>query len=80
MRRQLALNIRAASLTGGRTAASDHDTQSILKMNIIPLLEDDFVNHLRRLNIVRSVCLKEGHGFLVWVKQHIAKFNNLCLH
>ena len=78
--RTSALNVRAASLMGGRTAASDHDTQAILKMNIIPPVGDDSINHLRRLEIVGSVCLPEDHGFLVWVQQHIKKFNNFCLH
>ena len=59
------LNIRAASLIGGRTAASDHDTHTIMKMNIIPPVGDDSIDRLRRLIIVGSVCLPEEHGFLV---------------
>ena len=65
---------------GGRTAASDHDTQAILKMTSIPPVGGDSIDHLRRLEIVGSICLPEDHGFLVWVQQHIKKFNNFCLH
>ena len=73
-----ALRVRAASLIGGRTAASDHDMQTIMKMNITPPVGGNSINHLRRLKIVGSVCLPEGHKFLVWVQKHIAKFNNFC--
>ena len=54
--------------------------QAILKMDLIPPVGGDSIDYLRRFKIVVSVCLPEGHGFLVWVKNHIAKFNNFRLH
>ena len=51
-----------------------------MKMNIIPPVGDNSTDHLIRLKIFGSVCLLEGHGFLVWVQKHIAKFNNFRLH
>ena len=75
-----ALNVRVSSLMGGKTAASDHYTQVIMKITIIPPVRDKSINHLRRLEIVESVCLLEGHRFLVWLQAHITKFDSFCLH
>jgi hypothetical protein len=71
-----ALNVRAVSLMGGKTAAFNHNTQVILKMVVTPPVGDNSINHLRRLDISTSVCLPVGHGFLTWVRTHLSKFNS----
>ena len=59
---------------------SDHNTQAITNMTITPPVGDDSIDHLRRLEVVASVCLPAGYGFLVWLQTHITKFDSFRLH
>ena len=70
------LNARAVSLMGGKTAASDRDTQAILKMVVIPPVGQESIDHLKRMEIVASVLLPPSHPFLDWLRAHIEKFDN----
>ena len=70
------LNARAVSLMGGKTAASDRDTQAILKMVVIPPVGHESIDHLKRMEIVATVLLPLGHPFLTWLRTHIKKFGN----
>ena len=71
-----ALNLRARLVHGGDTAASDADVQAMLKLEINPPLEDESIDNFKRMEIVASVLLPEGHGFLVHLREHIRGFKN----
>ena len=70
------LNTQAVSLLGGNTATSNHGTEVILKMVVVPPVGEDSIDHLRRLKIAALVCLPAGHVFLAWVRSHLKKSNS----
>ena len=61
---------------GGVTAVSDANTQALLKVVANLLLKDESINNLKRMEIVTSVLLPEGHGFLSHIREHITCFDN----
>ena len=71
-----ALNLRARYVHGGETAASDADVQTLLRLVVKPPLEDESIDNLKRMEIVASVLLPEGHGFLTHLRQHIKRFSD----
>jgi hypothetical protein len=71
-----ALNLRARLVHGGETAASDADVQALLKLAVNPPLEDESIDNFKRMEIVASVLLPEGHGFLTHLRDHIKGFTS----
>jgi hypothetical protein len=51
------LNTRMVLLLGGKTAVSNHDTQVILKMVVIPPVGVNLIDHLRRLQGAHIPCM-----------------------
>ena len=70
------LNLRARFIHGGETAASDADAQALLKVVVNPPLEDESIDNLKRMEVVASVLLPAGHGFLTHLRDHIKIFSN----
>jgi hypothetical protein len=55
------LNTRVVLLMGEQTAASDHNTQAILKMVVIPLVGGGgLFGHMRRLEIAATILIPVG--------------------
>ena len=71
-----ALNLGAQFIHGGETAASDADTQALLKVVVNPPLEDESINNLKRMEVVAAVLLPAGHGFLNHLREHIMSFGH----
>ena len=71
-----ALNLRAQFIHGGDTAASDADTQALLKIVVNPPLEDESIDNIKRMEVVASVLLPPGHGFLTHIREHIKGFDH----
>ena len=69
------LNLRAQLIHGGETAASDADAQALLKVVVNPPLEDESIDNLKRMEVVASVLLPAGHGFLTHLRDHIKIFS-----
>ena len=75
-----ALNLRAQYLHGGDTAASDADTQALLKVVVNPPLEDESLDNLLRMEVVGTVLLPPDNGFLVELRKNIKSFENYERH
>ena len=78
-----ALNLWAQFILGRETEVSGADAQSLLKVVVHPRLEEESINNLKRMMIVTSVLLTEGHKFLSHIRDHIAFFDNYkqnCRH
>ena len=59
---------------GGDTAASDTDTQALLKIVVNPPLQDESTDNIKRMEVVASVLLPPGHGFLTHIQELIRGF------
>ena len=70
-----ALNLRAQFIHGGDTAASDSDTQALLKIVVNPPMEDESIDNIKRMEVVASILLPPGHVFLIHLRDHIQGFN-----
>ena len=71
-----ALNIWAQFIHGVGTAVSDANAQAMLKVVANPPLEGKSIDSLKRMEIVTSVLLPKGHGFLSHIQDHIIRFND----
>ena len=71
------LNIRVVSLLDGQTAASDQDTQAIIKMVFIPPVGDNSIDHVNMMEPAATICFLIGHTVLIWSHLNIAKFESL---
>ena len=61
-------------MIGGKTAASDKDTQEILKITVNPPLDAESLPNLKKMDIHASVALPEGSVFLEHLQKIIKKF------
>ena len=68
------LNLRAEHMIGGKTAASDKDTQEILKITVNPPLDNASLPNLKTMEIHASVILPEGTAFLGHLRTSINVF------
>ena len=71
-----ALNFQAQFIHRGETAASDANTKALLKVVVDPMLEDKSSENLKWMEVVASVLLPMGHGFLAHLRQNINSFSH----
>ena len=68
---QVSINRRATTMQSGETAISSADAQEILKLKVKLPMENKSLDNLRRLDIVCTVLLPEGHAYRNYVKAHL---------
>ena len=55
---------------------SDTNAQALLKVVVNLSLEDESIVNLKMMEIVATVLLPDGHGFLSYIREHITRLNN----